>query len=803
MFIFRTFATTILALGVSITSMAKEPLTRKILFNTDWRFSLRADSNATTPYYNDASWREICLPHDWSIESRPDRLAPAGNDGGYYPTGIAWYRKTFNVPSSMKGEKVWLYFEGVYMNSSVYINGKMVGGHPYGYSSFYCDATDAIEPGRRNVVAVKVDNSHQKNCRWYSGSGIYRNVWLIHTPKLHIENWGVVVRTTKMTSMEAVVKVTTTVVNETARDQKLSVVAQTGSAKGISGEVALKPGERRDVTQQLIITHPKIWDVTTPYLYTAKVTVLSDGKPVDATYQTFGIRTISFSTNGFLLNGRKVKINGGCLHHDNGILGAAAFDRAEARKVKLMKSAGFNAIRTSHNPPSEAFLAACDKIGMLVVDEAFDGWREAKNTHDYSTLFDKWWKQDIDAMVLRDRNHPSIIAWSTGNEVIERKKIEIVTTAHKLTEEIHKLDNRPTTTALAAWDSDWEIYDPLAAQVNIVGYNYLIQKHAADHQRVPNRIMWQTESFPRDAFRNWTIVHDNDYVIGDFVWTGIDYLGESGIGRYWYDGQVPGESYQRPLWPCHAAYCGDIDLTGWRKPISHYRDLLWNDKEKLYLAVKEPDGYYGKINLGLWAVWPTWESWSWPHHEGKPIDIEIYSRYPLVRLYLDGRLIGEKQVSRATEMKATFTVNYSPGTLRAEGISNGKVMETRTLTTAGKPAAIRLQLENSSIEAGEGDLAFVQVEIVDKDGNICPNADTMLTAKVSGAGTLAAFGNANITDTNAYNATTHKAWKGRALLVVKSSKKTGKVTVSVSAKGLKAAKGIIKAEKNEQTNLSL
>lgn len=207
-------------------------------------------------------------------------------------------------------------------------------------------------------------------------------------------------------------------------------------------------------------------------------------------------------------------------------------------------------------------------------------------------------------MVLRDRNHPSIIAWSTGNEVIERKKIEIVTTARKLTEEIHKLDNRPTTTALAAWDSDWEIYDPLAAQVNIVGYNYLIQKHAADHQRVPNRIMWQTESFPRDAFRNWTIVHDNDYVIGDFVWTGIDYLGESGIGRYWYDGQVPGESYQRPLWPCHASYCGDIDLTGWRKPISHYRDLLWNDKEKLYLAVKEPDGYYGKINLGLWAVWP-------------------------------------------------------------------------------------------------------------------------------------------------------------------------------------------------------
>ena len=291
---------------------------------------------------------------------------------------------------------------------------------------------------------------------------------------------------------------------------------------------------------------------------------------------------------------------------------------------------------------------------MLVIDEAFDGWRDEKNKYDYSTLFDKYWQQDVDAMVLRDRRHPSIISWSIGNEVIERKKLEVVTTAHKLASEVHRYDARPVTSALASWDKDWEIYDPLAAQLDVTGYNYMIHKSATDHQRVPDRIMWQTESYPKDAFQNWAKVNDHDYIIGDFVWTGIDYLGESGIGRWWYDGDVAGEHYQRPLYPWHAAHCGDIDLTGWRKPISHYRSMLYNDTEKLYLAVKEPDGYKGKIRTGLWAVWPTWESWNWPGHEGKDIEVEVYSKYPKARLLLNDKVIAEKEVNRLTEFKAVF-----------------------------------------------------------------------------------------------------------------------------------------------------
>ena len=458
-----------------------------------------------------------------------------------------------------------------------------------------------------------------------------------------------------------------------------------------------------------------------------------------------------------------------------------------------MKCAGFNVLRTSHNLPSEAFLEACDRLGMLVIDEAFDGWREAKTPHDYATLFDKYWQQDIEGMVLRDLNHPSIIAWSIGNEVIERKKIEVVATAHKLASKIREYDNRPITSALAAWDSDWDIYDPLAAELDITGYNYMIHKHAEDHQRVPDRVMWQTESYAKDTYRNWSLVHDFDYIIGDFIWTGIDYLGESGIGRWWYDGDVPGEHYERPLYPWHAAYCGDIDLTGWRKPISHYRNLLYNDTEKLYMAVREPDGYYGKIRTGLWTAYPTWESWNWPGYEGKDIEVEVYSKYPIVRLYLDDKLVGEKGIGRETEMKAVFSLPFKPGTLKVEGVENGVVKDTKMLSSASEPVAIRTKVENREMKADGADLSFVQIEIVDREGRVCPNASVELEAIVTGSGELAALGNADIKDPDTYVDQIHKTWKGRALAVVRSTKKAGKVKLTIKSKGLKTSAEIIQS----------
>lgn len=783
----------VISMALMMTLCALSPvanaagLARKVLFDSSWKFCLGDPQAASQTDFNDSKWHAVNLPHDWSIEHQVDKDAPAGNDGGYYPTGIGWYRKNFVAPASLRGEKVYLYFEGVYMNSSVYVNGKLVGGHPYGYTSFFCDATSAIVPGKKNVVAVRVDNSQQKNCRWYSGSGIYRHVWLIHTPMMHIDNWGVAVHTPEVSASQATVQVKTQLNNETSVDKTVLLVTKIAGAKDASTSVMIPANSKKEVVQQLIVSQPKLWDIDTPNLYEAHVSIQDNGKTIDTYSQAFGIRTISYSTKGFFLNGRKINLNGGCLHHDNGILGAAAFDRAEARKAEMMKKAGFNAARTSHNLPSEAFLEACDRVGLLVIDEAFDGWREAKNKYDYSTLIDKYWQQDVEGMVLRDLNHPSIMAWSIGNEVIERKKLEVVTTAHKLASKIREYDNRPITSALASWDKDWEIYDPLAAELDITGYNYMIHKHESDHQRVPNRVMWQTESYPKDAFQNWANVNDFDYIIGDFVWTSLDYLGESGIGRWWYDGDVPGEHYERPLYPWHAAYCGDIDLTGWRKPISHYRNLLYNDTEKLYLAVKEPNGYYGTIRTGLWAVWPTWESWNWPGYEGKDIDVEVYSRYPQVRLYLNDKLIGEKTVGRDTQMKAVFTLPYQEGSLRVEGMENGQVKETKQLASASAPVAIRTLVENREMKANGEDLSFVQVEIVDKDGRICPNAAIELEANVTGQGQLAAMGNADIKDIGSYVDAKHNTWKGRALVIVRSTQKAGKAKLTIKAAGLKPA----------------
>ena len=768
-------------------------LPRKTLIDSSWKFSLGDEQAASKSNYNDSKWRIVNLPHDWSIEHSIDEKAPSGNDGGYRMTGIAWYRKELMVPASLKGEKVYLYFEGVYMNSSVYVNGQLIGGHPYGYTSFFCDATSAIIPGKKNVVAVRVDNSQQKNCRWYSGSGIYRHVWLIHTPQIYIDHWGVAVHTPQVSASQAIVQIKTMLNNETSVDKDVQVAIKVADAKEAVSTVMIPAKSKKEVIQQLVVSQPKLWDLNAPNLYDAHVSIQDHGKIIDTYTQSFGIRTINYSVNGFFLNGKKIELNGGCVHHDNGILGSAAFDRAEIRKVQMMKNAGFNAVRTSHNLPSEAFLEACDRLGMLVIDEAFDGWREAKTSHDYASLFDQYWEQDIEGMVLRDLNHPSIIAWSIGNEVIERKKIEVVTTAHKLASKIREYDNRPVTSALAAWDRDWEIYDPLAAELDITGYNYMIHKHAEDHLRVPDRVMWQTESYAKDTYRNWSLVHDYDYIIGDFIWTGIDYLGESGIGRWWYDGDVPGEHYERPLYPWHAAYCGDIDLTGWRKPISHYRNLLYNDTEKLYMAVREPDGYYGKIRTGLWTAYPSWESWNWPGHEGKDIEVEMYSKYPLVRLYLNDKLVGEKSVSRRTEMKAVFALTFEPGTLKVEGWENGVVKDCKILSTASEPAEIRTIVENREMKADGADLSFVQIEIVDKEGRVCPNASVELEAVVTGPGKLAAFGNADIKDPDTYADHTHKSWKGRGLAVVRSTNKAGNVKLTIKSKGLKSSTEIIRS----------
>lgn len=749
---------------------------QKQLFNDGWEFRLGDCEVGSVE--STKGWKTVRLPHDWSIHEPFSEANSSGNDGGYLPTGIGWYRKTFTIDDKNEAGISKLYFEGVYMNSTVYVNGDSVGGHPYGFNSFFCDISKAIHAGQ-NTIAVRVDNSRQKNCRWYTGSGIYRNVWLIRKPTVGIEDWGVAITT----PTENEVNVSVSLYNATAHTVEPRVRIKVGDNTAESQPVRLEANTSKKVELSLHISNPILWSVDFPHLYNADITVADgNGSTLDRQSQKFGIRTISYdAVNGFMLNGKPMKLNGGCLHHDNGILGAEAWDDAEVRKVVLMKEAGFNAARTSHNPPSEAFLNACDSIGLLVIDEAFDGWRKAKNQYDYSTLFDEWYKSDIEAMVRRDRNHPSIICWSVGNEIIERKSREAVATAYQLREQVKRWDgSRPITSALAAWDKDWEIYDPLASAQDIVGYNYMIQKAESDHERVPQRVMWQTESYPRDAYRNWKGCERHPYIVGDFVWTAIDYIGESGIGRYWYEGDPAGEHYQRPLWPWHAAYCGDIDLTGQLKPIGHYRSLLWNpgQEEQLYMAVREPDGYYGKINTGHWATWPTVESWNWPGWEGKDIDVVVYSRKPEVSLYLNGKLVGTKAVADSTEYKAVFHLPYKPGTLKAVA-GNQK----QTLTTAGKPARIVLKADRNAAEAGG--LCFVDVWICDKQGNVCPNAANELTVETSGGGELLSLGNADIKDPSPYYDNKHRTWHGHALAVVLCK---GKTSLRVKSKGLPTAR---------------
>ncbi|WP_236636793.1 glycoside hydrolase family 2 TIM barrel-domain containing protein [Sinomicrobium soli] len=762
--------------------MHKPKIERKQLFDAGWQFHLGDTARADTA----GDWHEVDLPHDWSIASRPDSLNPSGGDGGYFANGTGWYKKVFEVPEHWEGKKVLIYFEGVYMNAEVFINGEKLGIQPYGYTSFDFDLTPYLKPGKQNVVAVRVDNSHQKNSRWYSGSGIYRHVWLKVTDPLHISHWGVAVTTPEIHKEQATVRVRTLVKNESTLAQDFVITSTVPLVSEKQTQVSIAPGREKEIVQELTVENPALWSPESPELYRLDVTLSRESDVVDEVTEFFGIRDIRFSAeNGFELNGRKVILNGGNVHHDNGSLGAAAYDRAEVRKVALLKEAGFNAVRTAHNPPSEAFLYACDSLGLLVIDESFDGWRVKKTDHDYAGIFDEWWKHDAQSMVLRDRNHPSVILWSIGNEIIERKEPGAVETARKLSGAVKEIDaTRPVTSAMTTWDAEWEIFDPLMAEHDVAGYNYQLHRAESDHERVPDRIILQTESYPKDAFYNWKMVQDHDYIIGDFVWTALDYLGESGIGRYFYPGEPEGEHWVGGLFPWHGAYCGDIDLTGWRKPVSHYRSMLYNGDEKLYMAVREPDPEDGKITLTSWAVWPAWESWTWPGQNGKTLTVDVYSRHPSVRLYLNDSLIGEKETTPDTQFRAVFEVPYHPGELKVAGMEDGREVETRNFLTAGEASKIMLSPDRSEIEANGQDLSFVVVEITDGEGILQPNADHKLQFALEGPGEIVAVDNADLKDTGSYVSGTRKAWHGRAMVVVKSTREKGDILLTVSSPGL-------------------
>lgn len=775
------------------------------LFDDNWKFYKGDVPNGESQNIDEGNWRTVELPHDWSIEDLANQsdsvIGPfsiksvGATSTGYTVGGTAWYRKHFSL-NNTSGKKLSIYFDGVYMNSDVWINGHHLGNHPYGYTPFYYDITPYLRSNGENLIAVRVENEG-KNSRWYSGSGIYRHVWLISTNANHIAPWGVYITTPSVSETAATVNIETAVVQEEKSSQPLKLRSQIFDIKNkliASKESTVVSGNT--VNQTLTVSRPSLWSPSSPSLYHAITQIVQGGKIIDHVTTSFGIRSISITaTKGFLLNGKPIELRGGCMHHDNGPLGAATIDRAEERRVELLKQFGYNAVRTSHNPPSMQFLQACDRLGIIVIDEAFDMWERGKNPGDYHLYFDTSWKKDIDAMVLRDRNHPSVVFWSIGNEINERADAPGLVITKNLRDEIKRLDDsRPVTEAICHfWDHPGYKWDTTAASfalLDVGGYNYLWKEYESDHAKYPGRIMMGTESFPLEAFENWQQVEQHPYVIGDFVWTTMDYLGETGIGNTGLDKP---RSYQLQTFPWFNANCGDIDLIGGKKPQSYYRDVVWS-RSPLQMMVHAPVPEGHKEEVSAWG-WPDeYAHYTFPGNEGMNMQVHVYTRYEAVRLVQNGRIIGEQNVSPQTKLTATFTINYQPGTLKAIGLKNGKAVDSVVLQTAGKPAQVRLTVDRKSIHPNRNDLAYVTAEILDEQGRLVPDALVPLRFSIIGNGEIIATGNANPSDMESFQKPEHKTYGGRCLAIVRPKNSAGKLMVKAEGEGLKQGNLIIEVK---------
>jgi beta-galactosidase len=776
------------------------------LFDDDWKFYRGDVEGAELPVFDDRTWRTVDLPHDWSIENLPAQksgevVGPFSTESigttatGYTVGGTGWYRKIFTLPVNEKIKQTIISFDGVYMNCDVWVNGHFLGNHPYGYTAFQFDISEYLNPaGKANVIAVKVKNEG-KNSRWYSGSGIYRHVTLIQKQAVSVAHNGVFINTERISSDEAEIKFSAIVENKAgdASKVKLVISAVDGEGKIIktveTSEVTVST-ENHEFIQNITIPKAKLWSIEEPNLYTAEIQVMADGKIVDKVSETFGIRTIRFDAkNGFQLNGKTVLLKGGCMHHDNGFLGSATIDRAEERRVELMKNNGFNAIRTSHNPPSTQFLDACDRLGVLVLDEAFDQWVRPKNPEDYNLYFKDWWEKDLESMVYRDRNHPSVILWSIGNEINERADSLGFAWRKKLVAKVHALDStRPVTEAICSfwdhWGQDWSTTIPAYADLDVGGYNYLNSQYEKDHEQFPERIMVGTESYAGEAYSYWQQVEKNSYVIGDFVWTGMDHLGETGCGNAKI-AEKPGLRVGLQPWPWLSNYCGDIDLCGNKKPQSYYRDVVWNIS-RIEMMVHTPIPT-GMVETYSYWGWPDeYPNWNWAGKEGKLMDVRVFSKSSLVRLELNGKVIGEQAIDTNTGITADFKVPYEAGMLKAIAIENGKVVSIKELKTTGAPAKIKLTADRSAITASRNDLSYVKVEIADEQGNVVPDASIPVTFTVSGDGEISGSGNANPTDMESFNNPVCKTFRGQALAILRPIKndKRGTIKLRVEAKGL-------------------
>ena len=798
-------------------------------FSEGWLFSLGVLEGAEAPDYDDATWTTVDLPHDFALIPLPggdtdDQVGPFTkqsegiNQTGHFKGGTGWYRKTFIVDAADAGKVHTLVLDGAYMETDVWVNGQKVGDNRHGYTPFALDLTPVLRPvGEPNVVAIRVENNG-KNSRWYSGSGLYREVKMLVTSPVHVDTWGAYLTTAELSPEQATIDARVTLKNDSKEEANAQVTVDIITAKGskvatATEQVVLSAASTTILKQPLTVASPALWSPDSPTLYTARFTVKQDGETVDTYSQPFGIRTIEVSADkGFLLNGQPVLLKGGCLHHDNGFLGAAAFRRAEYRRVELMKANGYNAIRSSHYPPSEHFLNACDELGMMIIDEFTDQWTLRKNPQDYSRFFNERWEADLTHFITRDRNHPSIILWSIGNEIPKANFEDGAAIGRMLKAKVQELDpTRPVTEAITnmlvhgGMDNSFHYFDVL----DVCGYNYGDHYMDAHHAQYPQRIMYGSETFPNMIYHGWRQVTEHPYVIGDFVWTAMDYLGEVNTAFSRYVEQKMYLNWQKvngiPIgfpaemffdmvnaqsvsaWPNYTAWCGDIDLVGQKKPQSRYRDVVW-DEQVIEMNVHEPIPAGLEEETSFWG-WPLeYNSWTWPGQEGQALQVRTFTKAPQVRLELNGQTVGQKSLTEADEYIATFDVPYQPGTLTAIALADdGTELGRKELVTTGQATALRLTADRNAITADRSDLAFILIEAVDQEGRTVPVSDLKVNITVSGNGELIGSGSANGADMQSFNRPTVQLYRGQALAIVRPQAKAGSISVQVSADGLPTA----------------
>ncbi|HZP18397.1 MAG TPA: beta-galactosidase GalB, partial [Terriglobales bacterium] len=773
---------------------------RRISLDEDWRFLKGDAKGAEDPAFDDSQWRSLNLPHDWAIEGPFDpNLNP--HTGALPIFGTGWYRKSFLLSAGDRERRFTIVFDGAMSNSKVWLNGHELGGRPYGYASFSFDLTPYLHFGAEpNVLAVRL-TPEDHSSRWYPGAGIYRNVWLDVTGPVHVATWGTYVTTPEISDEKATVAVKTDVVNSLKREASVvlrtSVVDQAGKTVATANTEAtsISPETSRTISSNLTVPKPQRWDVDHPYLYTLVSEVLDGGRAVDRYSTPFGIRTIAFDREkGFLLNGRKHKLHGVCLHHDLGALGAAVNRRAIERQLQIMKDAGVNAIRTSHNPPAPELLDYCDRLGLVVMDEAFDMWRIAKVQNDYSKYYGDWSERDVRDMARRDRNHPSIIMWSIGNEIPEQKSADGWKEARRLTDLFHEEDpTRPTTSNMNEWPDP--VRNHFAENIDLAGFSYKPMHYEEVMKEHPNWIVFGSETascvssrgvyhLPLEKYEKhpshqissydiisppWAYCPDVEFfyqdkfpnVLGEFVWTGFDYIGEP---TPYFDWRSSGSED----WPAHSSYFGMVDLAGFPKDRFYLYQSQWTTTPMVHIL----------------------PHWNWAGHEGQPIPVMAYTNAEEVELFLNGKSLGKKKrfsepfdipvganVSSdrrfTTKYRLRWDVPYEPGSLKAVAYSNGKQVAQQEIRTAGAPARVVLVPDRAVIRADGEDLSFVTARVEDKDGNLCPMADNLLHFKVTGAGKIEAVDNGNAATVEPFQADQRSAFSGLALLIVRPGKSAG------------------------------